>query len=159
MIIATAVPKITDHFQSIDDIGWYASAFLLPGCSFMFGLRQIISTVLRQNRLLVCPLSPHSPHTSNNIDWSRTCVTLFEIGSAICGAAPTSAALIVGRAVAGLGSAGLFSGTVVIIVHTVPLQKRPLFQGMFGAIFGISSVAGPLLGGVFTDKVSCRWCK
>jgi MFS family permease len=88
--------------------------------------------------------------------WS---VAMFEVGSAVCGAAPNSAALIGGRAIAGVGSSGIFSGAIVILVHVVPLRRRPIFTGIFGAIFGISSVVGPLLGGAFTDKVSWRWCK
>ena len=86
-------------------------------------------------------------------------ILLFEVGSAICGAAPTSNAFIVGRAIAGLGSAGIFSGGIVIIVYAVPLHKRPLYQGMFGAIFGLASVIGPLVGGAFTSNVTWRWCK
>ena len=85
-------------------------------------------------------------------------VGLFEIGSAVCGAAPNSTAFILGRAIAGLGSAGIFSGAIVIIVHTVPLRKRPMYQGFMGGTFGIASVVGPLLGGVFTEKASWRWC-
>ncbi|OCL01156.1 major facilitator superfamily transporter [Cenococcum geophilum 1.58] len=138
-IIATAIPTITDEFHSIDDIGWYASAFLLTGCAFMLFYGKI--------------------YTLYSIKWIfLTSITIFEIGSAICGAAPSSTALIVGRAIAGLGSAGIFSGAVIIGVHTVPLAKRPIFQGLFGAVFGVASVAGPLLGGAFTDKVSWRWC-
>ncbi|KAJ6613996.1 major facilitator superfamily domain-containing protein, partial [Mycena sp. CBHHK59/15] len=62
-------------------------------------------------------------------------------------------ALIIGRAIAGLGCAGIFSGAMVIVAHTVPLQKRPIYSGMIGGI-----VAGPLMGGDFTDKISWRWC-
>jgi len=85
-------------------------------------------------------------------------ILIFEIGSLICGAAPNSTAFIVGRAVAGAGSAGVFSGAIVIIVHTSPLEKRPLFQGLFGAVFGLAAVIGPLLGGALTDRSSWRWC-
>lgn len=86
-----------------------------------------------------------------------SCIVVFEIGSAICGAAPNSIALIIGRAIAGLGSAGLFGGAIVIVTYTIPLHKRPMVQGLFGAVFGLSSVIGPLLGGAFTDRVSWRW--
>jgi len=70
----------------------------------------------------------------------------------VCGIAPNSIALIIGRAIAGLGSAGLFSGALIIVAYSVPLAKRPMYTGFIGAMYGIASVAGPLLGGVFTDK-------
>lgn len=87
-----------------------------------------------------------------------TGVVLFEVGSAICGAAPNSVAFIIGRAISGLGSSGMFSGAMVIIFHIIPLQQRPMWQGGFGAIFALASVIGPLVGGAFTDKVTWRWC-
>lgn len=87
-----------------------------------------------------------------------TAVALFEIGSVICGAAPSSTAFIVGRAISGVGSAGIMSGAITVIVYAVPLHRRPLFQGLFGAVFGLASVVGPLLGGAFTSKVTWRWC-
>lgn len=85
-------------------------------------------------------------------------VFIFEVGSAVCGAAPSSNALIVGRAIAGMGAAGIFSGGLIIIAYTVPLNKRPLYTGMIGAVYGISSVIGPLLGGAFTDGPGWPWC-
>ncbi len=87
-----------------------------------------------------------------------TSIVIFEVGSAVCGGAPTSDALIVGRAIAGLGSAGIFSGALIIIAYSVPLQQRPMYSGFIGAMYGVASVAGPLLGGVFTDKATWRWC-
>ncbi|KAJ7213234.1 major facilitator superfamily transporter [Mycena rebaudengoi] len=138
-IIATAIPKITDQFQSLDDVGWYGSSYLLATAAtqLLFG----------------------KFYTFLPIKWVYiTAVMAFEVGSALCGAAPNSEALIVGRAIAGLGSAGIFTGALIIVAHSVPLTKRPMYTGMIGAMYGIASVAGPLMGGAFTDKVTWRWC-
>lgn len=59
---------------------------------------------------------------------------------------------------AGLGGSGILSGAINIMVVTIPLNKRPMFQGIFGAVFGLASVLGPFLGGAFTTHVSWRWC-
>ena len=80
-------------------------------------------------------------------------IVIFEAGSALCGAAPSSVAFIVGRAIAGLGSAGIFCGGMMIIIPLVPIRKRPIFISIFGMAFGVSSVLGPIIGGTFTDKV------
>ena len=82
-----------------------------------------------------------------------TSIAIFEIGSVVCGAAPTSTALIIGRAIAGVGSSGIFSGALLILGHSIPLVKRPAYIGMIGGMYGIASISGPLIGGAFTDKV------
>lgn len=83
---------------------------------------------------------------------------IFEVGSVICGAASSSDAFIVGRAIAGVGGAGIMTGDTVLLTYTLPLAKRPKFQGFVGLSFRLASVVGPLLGGVFTSNVSWRWC-
>lgn len=138
-IIATAIPRITDQFHALNDVGWYASSYLLTTCAFqlMFG----------------------KFYTFFSIKWVfLTAIAIFELGSLICGAAPNSVALIVGRAIAGLGSAGIFSGGLIIIAYSVPLEKRPIYTGLIGGMYGIASVAGPLMGGAFTEYVTWRWC-
>ena len=87
-----------------------------------------------------------------------TVILIFELGSLICGVANNSLTLIVGRAIAGVGSAAIFSGALIILAYSVPLERRPMFSGFIGSMYGIASVAGPLLGGVFTDKATWRWC-
>jgi MFS family permease len=82
---------------------------------------------------------------------------IFEIGSTICGAALSSPTFIAGRAVAGFGSAGIFTGAMMVMIPMVPLHKRPVFQGIFGMVFGLASVIGPLIGGGFTGTVTWRY--
>jgi MFS family permease len=85
-------------------------------------------------------------------------VFIFEIGSLLCGVSPNSTALIIGRAIAGIGGAGIFSGAILIISKTVPLHQRPSYTSAIGSMYGIASVAGPLMGGAFTDRLTWRWC-
>ncbi|KAJ5502678.1 Major facilitator superfamily domain general substrate transporter [Penicillium fimorum] len=138
-IIATAIPKITDQFNSLEDVGWYGSSYLLTTCavSLMFG----------------------KLYTFYSIKWIYlTALFIFEIGSLVCAVTPSSVGLICGRAIAGLGAAGLFSGSILIVSKSVPLNKRPFYTSIIGAMFGIANVAGPLMGGAFTDHLTWRWC-
>lgn len=70
---------------------------------------------------------------------------LFELGSLICGVAPNSTTLIIRRAIAGLGSAGMFSGALVTFAYTVEVERRPVFFSALGGMYGLASVAGPLV--------------
>lgn len=138
-IIATCIPKITVAFHALDDIGWYGSAYFLTTCAFQLLYGKLYT------------------HFDIKIVFLLA-ISGFEIGSLICGVAPSSTAFIVGRAVAGIGAAGIFSGALIIIAHSVPLEKRPVYSSAVIGMYGIASVAGPLLGGLLTDKLSWRWC-
>ncbi|KAJ9490104.1 hypothetical protein VN97_g3161 [Penicillium thymicola] len=101
----------------------------------------------------------HLPNALESIHEPKFIVSTVHFRpSAICGAAPNSAAFIIGRAICGVGAAGILAGTIMCIIHSVPLQKRPQIQGLFGALFGIASVVGPLIGGAFASNVTWRWC-
>ncbi|CAK5276518.1 unnamed protein product [Mycena citricolor] len=164
-IIATAIPKITDDFNSLADVGWVCGLrfFEVPTVLMLVARSTVPPDFHALGRYLLTTAATQllfgKFYTFLPIKWVFVAaIVVFEVGSAICGGAPNSTALIIGRAIAGLGSAGIFSGGMIIIAHSVPLEKRPMYSGLIGGMYGIASVAGPLMGGVFTDKVSWRWC-
>lgn len=83
---------------------------------------------------------------------------IFEVGSLIGALAPASGILIFGRALQGLGSAGILTGSFVVGTHSVRIQKRPILFAAVGILYSVGALCGPLLGGAFTDTIGWRWC-
>ncbi|KAF2843055.1 MFS gliotoxin efflux transporter glia [Patellaria atrata CBS 101060] len=138
-IVATAIPRITDEFKSIDEVGWYGSAFFLTLAAFQSTWGKLYRYCNLKFSFLIAGL-------------------IFELGSLMCGIAKSSTTLVAGRAITGFGAAGLFGGSYTIIAFIASPEKRPAYTGLVGTAYAIASVAGPLLGGVFTDTISWRWC-
>ncbi|KKK20311.1 hypothetical protein ARAM_002431 [Aspergillus rambellii] len=138
-IIATAIPRITGQFHSLDDVGWYGTAYLTANCAFQ-------------------PLTG-KVYSHFNVKWSYLVFfALFEVGSALCGGANSSKMLIVGRAIAGLGASGLLNGSYTIIASILPVAKQPSYRGILMGLSFFGLLAGPLVGGALTQYASWRWC-
>ncbi|KAK7734197.1 hypothetical protein SLS63_004482 [Diaporthe eres] len=137
-VLATAVPVITDEFDSLKDVGWYSSVYFM-------------TTAITQ--LLYGRLYTRYPIKYNY----SVAMLFFLVGSALCGAAPNSSALIVGRALAGIGCSGLLVGTFSLVPYIAHPTKQPLFMGLIGGTMGIGYATGPLIGGAFTEHVTWRW--
>ncbi|KAI5861394.1 putative MFS transporter [Durotheca rogersii] len=138
-IIATAIPGITDDFHRLEDVGWYGSAtFLLAGASSpMWGKMY--------------------KYLSVKYTYLAT-VALYLVGSLVAAAAPTSAAVIAGRAIQGWGGSGTLSGSVLVINYVARPKARPVLIGLWMGVFMVSTILGPVIGGAFTSGITWRWC-
>ncbi|KAI1409702.1 MFS general substrate transporter [Hypoxylon sp. FL1857] len=138
-VIATAVPVITAQFNSTRDIGWYSAAFMLALCASQPLAGKTYTLFSKKLAFLLY-------------------LFLFEIGSLVCGLAPSSRALIAGRVIAGLGASGIFAGGLTILTTIIPLHKRAVWTGGMASTFSIASIVGPIIGGALTQNVTWRWC-
>ncbi|GAM36832.1 hypothetical protein TCE0_018f06239 [Talaromyces pinophilus] len=138
-ILGTAIPKITDQFGGLDKVSWYGSAYFMT----FGGFQPALGKIYRYSDLKITFL---------------VSFFIFELGSLLCGVAPNSSTLIVGRAIAGVGGAGMATGAFTIIAFSAEPKRRPLLTGLVGSAYGLSAVSGPLIGGAFSEKVSWRWC-
>lgn len=137
-VVSTALPTIVGDLGGGDHVSWVVTSYLLA--------QTVVTAVIGKfgdqfGRKTIFQLS----------------VTLFIIGSALCGLAQGMGWLIGSRALQGLGAGGLTVTATALIADIIPLRDRGRYQGALGAVFGITTVLGPLLGGFFTDNLSWRW--
>ena len=137
-IVATALPTIVGDLGGLAHLSWVVSAYLLAQTAVtpVYGK---LGDLYGRKRIL------------------QLAIVIFLAGSALCGAAQDMSELIVFRAIQGIGGGGLIVLTQATVGDVVSPRERGRYQGIFGAVFGVASVAGPLLGGFFVDNLSWRW--
>lgn len=123
----------------MEDIGWYGSAFFLTLASF----QSMWGKAYKYYSLRLVFIAS---------------IALFEVASLVCALASNSLSLVIGRAIQGAGGAGLTGGCYTITAFVVRPAKVPIIIGLLGSTFSLASVVGPLLGGVFSESVTWRWC-
>lgn len=137
-MVATAMPTIVGELGGLDHLSWVVTAYLLAAT---------VST----------PLYGKLGDLFGRKHLFQAAIVIFLLGSVLCGIARSMPELIVFRAVQGIGGGGLIVLAQAIVGDLLSPRERGRYQGYFGALFGVSSVAGPLLGGFFTDQLSWRW--
>ncbi|WP_446901501.1 MDR family MFS transporter [Burkholderia sp. YIM B11467] len=137
-IVSTALPTIVGELGGLDQLSWVVTAYLLS------------STV-------VLPLYGKLGDLYGRKIVLQAAIVLFLAGSALCGVAQDMTQLIVLRALQGLGGGGLMVVTMAAIGDLVPPDRRARYQGMFGGVYGLATIIGPLLGGFLVEHLSWRW--
>ncbi|HXV15521.1 MAG TPA: MFS transporter, partial [Gemmatimonadaceae bacterium] len=137
-IVATALPTIVGEMGGLDHLSWVVTAYLLA-------------------QTVVTPLYGKLGDLYGRKKVLQVAIVIFLAGSALCGLARSMTQLIAFRAVQGLGGGGLMVTTQAAVGDVVSPRDRGRYQGIFGAVFGLSSIAGPLIGGYFTTHLSWRW--
>ncbi len=137
-IVATALPKIASDLHGLSKLSWVATAYLITS-AVVTPLYGKISDMYGRKRIF------------------QAAITIFLIGSALCGLSQSMNQLIFFRALQGIGAGGLFTLSLAVMGDIIPPRQRGKYQGYFGAIFAISSIIGPLLGGFFTDSQTLGW--